>query len=105
MRSAYGSETIGSFFRRTLRLCASSSWRIVVVFTAEENVLTVQIIKTESGEELVVLPRREYDALMARLGDEEAEDRVLADAARQVLGRIESGEEALVPSPRKSSPT
>jgi PHD/YefM family antitoxin component YafN of YafNO toxin-antitoxin module len=77
----------------------------VAVFTAEENVLTIQIIKTESGEELVVLPRREYDALMARLGDEEAEDRILADAAQQVIERIKSGEEALVPPPRKSSPT
>ena len=67
--------------------------------------MTIQIIKTESGEELVVLPRREYDTLMARLGDEEAEDRVLADAARQVLERIKSGEEALVAPPSKSPPT
>jgi DNA-binding XRE family transcriptional regulator len=36
----------------------------------------IQIIKTETGEELVVLPRREYDALLAQLGDEEAEDRM-----------------------------
>jgi DNA-binding Xre family transcriptional regulator len=45
----------------------------------------VQIIKTEAGEELVVLPRRDYDAMLARLGDEEAEDRmtlVLAAEAR-----------------------
>lgn len=35
-----------------------------------------QIIKTESGEELVVLPRRDYDALRARIGDETAEDRM-----------------------------
>jgi DNA-binding XRE family transcriptional regulator/PHD/YefM family antitoxin component YafN of YafNO toxin-antitoxin module len=33
-----------------------------------------QIITTESGEELVVLSRRDYDAMRARLGDEEAED-------------------------------
>jgi PHD/YefM family antitoxin component YafN of YafNO toxin-antitoxin module len=64
-----------------------------------EDFVTVQIITTESGEELVVLTRREYDALMARLGDEEAEDLVLADTARQVLDRIDSGEEALVPHP------
>ena len=66
--------------------------------------MTVQIITTESGEELVVLPRREYDKLLARLGDEEAEDRVLADVAREVLERIKSGEEALVPPPTKTSP-
>jgi DNA-binding transcriptional regulator YiaG len=35
-----------------------------------------QILKTDSGEELVVLTRREYDALMARLGEEDAEDRM-----------------------------
>jgi len=34
------------------------------------------IIKTESGDELVVLPRRDYDAMLARLGDEAAEDRM-----------------------------
>src|ERR1700689_4577113 len=38
--------------------------------------MTVQFIKTESGEELVVLTRRAYDALLARAGDEEAEDRM-----------------------------
>ena len=45
-----------------------------------------QIIKTASGEELVVLPRRDYDAMRARLGDEEAEDamsaRILKERAR-----------------------
>lgn len=47
--------------------------------------LTVQILKTESGGELVVLTRRDYAALLARLGDEDAEDRVtliLAAGAR-----------------------
>ena len=37
-----------------------------------------QIIITESGEELVVLPRRDYDAMRARLGDGAAEDRMTA---------------------------
>ena len=37
-----------------------------------------QIIKTERGEELVVLSRREYDAMRARAGDDEAEDIVAA---------------------------
>lgn len=36
----------------------------------------IQIITTEAGEELVVLPRRNYDAMLAQLGDEEAEDRM-----------------------------
>lgn len=35
-----------------------------------------QILRTENGEELVVLSRREYDALLAQLGDEDAEDRM-----------------------------
>ena len=35
-----------------------------------------QIIITEKGEELVVLTRRDYDAMLARLGDETAEDRM-----------------------------
>ncbi len=37
-----------------------------------------QIIKTERGEELVVLSRRDYDAMRARLGDEAAEDAMTA---------------------------
>lgn len=36
----------------------------------------VQIITTDSGEELVVMSRRDYDALLAQLGDEDAEDRM-----------------------------
>jgi hypothetical protein len=38
--------------------------------------MTVQTLITESGEELVVLSRRDYDALPARSGDEEAGDRM-----------------------------
>jgi hypothetical protein len=47
--------------------------------------MTVQTLITEAGEELVVLSRRDYDALLARSGDEEAEDRmtlILAAEAR-----------------------
>lgn len=36
-----------------------------------------QIITTGSGEELVVLTRPEYDALLARAGHEDAEDRMM----------------------------
>jgi transcriptional regulator with XRE-family HTH domain len=35
-----------------------------------------QIITTETGEELVVLTRHDYDAMLARAGDEDAEDRM-----------------------------
>ncbi len=37
-----------------------------------------QIIVTETGEELVVLSRRDYDAMRARAGDEDAEDAMTA---------------------------
>jgi hypothetical protein len=56
-----------------------------------------QFLRTESGEELVVLSRRDYDSLLARLGDEEAEDRMTMLLAEEVRRRIESGEEKLVP--------
>ena len=55
--------------------------------------MTVQIIKTDSGEELVVLSRRDYDALLARLGDEEAEDRMTVSIA------AEQRAEASLPEP------
>jgi len=51
-----------------------------------------QIITTESGEELVVLTRRDYDALLARLGDEDAED---AMAARIIEESRARGDAAL----------
>jgi DNA-binding Xre family transcriptional regulator len=61
----------------------------------------VQIIKTH-GEDLVVLSRRDYDALLARAGDEAAEDamslRILAETRAQtalpanVMDRIIEGE-------------
>lgn len=46
----------------------------------------IQIIKTEAGEELVVMSRREYDALMAQVGDEEAEDRMTLLIAAEARG-------------------
>ena len=36
----------------------------------------VQILKTDDGDELIVLSRRDYDALLARAGDDDAEDRM-----------------------------
>ncbi|MGX7703724.1 helix-turn-helix domain-containing protein [Methylobacterium sp. Gmos1] len=53
--------------------------------------MTAQIITTPAGEELVILPRRDYDALLARLGDEAAEDRATARIVD------EATEEASVP--------
>jgi ribosome-binding protein aMBF1 (putative translation factor) len=44
----------------------------------------LQIIRTPDGEELVVLPRAEYDALLARLNDdmEDDEDVAIYDARK-----------------------
>jgi hypothetical protein len=51
--------------------------------------MTVQTLTTQSGEELVVLSRRDYDALLARSGDEEAEDRMtLVFAAERAPRRL-----------------
>ena len=38
--------------------------------------MNIQLLKTEDGSEPVVLSRREFDALLARAGDEDAEDRM-----------------------------
>jgi DNA-binding XRE family transcriptional regulator len=57
----------------------------------------IQIIRTEKGEELVVLTRREYIALLARAGDEAAEDemtRILGEEFKAALAR---GEEVALP--------
>jgi DNA-binding XRE family transcriptional regulator len=48
--------------------------------------MTIQTIKTASGEELVILSRREYDALLAQLGDEDAEDRMTLLIAAEARG-------------------
>jgi ribosome-binding protein aMBF1 (putative translation factor) len=56
--------------------------------------MTVQFIKTESGEELAVIPRAEYEAMLAALGgaadpqteaDEDAEDIAIFDARMAAL--------------------
>jgi DNA-binding XRE family transcriptional regulator len=59
--------------------------------------MDVQIIRTESGDELVVLPRREYDALLASLGSEEAEDRMTVRIADEARRAIAAGEEVVLP--------
>jgi hypothetical protein len=47
-----------------------------------------QIIRTPSGEELVVLPRAEYEALLARANHkaEDADDVAIYDARKAELG-------------------
>ena len=53
--------------------------------------MTVQYITTPAGEELAILPRRDYDALLARLGDEAAEDRATARIVDKHLDAVEAG--------------
>lgn len=55
-----------------------------------------QRIRTPSGEEMVILPARDYDALIGALrqGVEDAADIAAANA---VMARIESGEEDALP--------
>ena len=53
----------------------------------------IQTIKTESGDELVILSRREYDALLAQNGDADAED------AMTLLIAAEARSGATLPAP------
>ena len=56
-----------------------------------------QILNTAGDDELIVMSRLDYDALLAAAGDADAEERVasrIADAARSALA---SGEEILLP--------
>jgi DNA-binding XRE family transcriptional regulator len=55
--------------------------------------MKVQTIKTDGGDELIVMSRRDYDALLARAGDEEAEDRMTLAIAAEARG------EATLPEP------
>lgn len=62
------------------------------------------VIKTEGGEELVVLTRLDYDALRAAAGDEEAEDRMTERILKETAGSVAIPEEVwqeieAVPSP------
>jgi hypothetical protein len=57
----------------------------------------VQIIKTDAGEELVVLARRDYDALAARAGEEGAEDAVSARILDASDARLAAGEDVALP--------
>jgi DNA-binding XRE family transcriptional regulator len=57
----------------------------------------IQIIRTEAGEELVVLSRRDYDMLLARLGDEDAEDRASVRLVEESQPRLARGEDVVLP--------
>ena len=59
--------------------------------------MTPQFIRTEGGEELVVLTRHAYDTLLARLGDEAAEDRAVARMAENYLAEAAAGRGASIP--------
>ena len=57
---------------------------------------SAQIIKTPAGDTMVVLPKADYDRLMAAARDQ-LEDEADARAAARVLARLDSGEEATLP--------
>ncbi len=56
-----------------------------------------QFIKTESGEILVVLTERDYDALLASAGDEAAEDRMTARLGAEARAAIDNGTDIALP--------
>lgn len=69
-----------------------------------------QMFKTDAGEELVLLSRRDYDALLASAGDEDAEDRMTERLVEEARARIASGQETLIPAgpdgrPQRSAET
>jgi len=55
-----------------------------------------QIIRTPSGEEMVVIPREEYERLRAAAYDEDADDLAIYDARKAELA---GDDEALLPPP------
>ena len=54
-----------------------------------------QIIHSPKGEEMVVLPRKEYDRLTHLAYDEDAHDAALADAQ---IRKIKTGKTTLIPA-------
>lgn len=55
-----------------------------------------QTIKTPSGEDMIVLPKADYDRLLAAARDK-LEDEADAREAARILARLESGEEETLP--------
>lgn len=58
---------------------------------------TPQIIRTEAGEDLIVLSRRDYDALLARLGEPDGEDAMTARIVAETGTELERGDEVALP--------
>ena len=56
-----------------------------------------QFIRTEGGEEIVILSRRDYDVLLAEAGDEAAEDRLSADLVARSDAAIADGTDVILP--------
>jgi DNA-binding XRE family transcriptional regulator len=54
--------------------------------------MTIQIIKTPAGDDLVILPKSDYERLIAL-----AEDHADAADAREMLRRVQGGEEEVFP--------
>ena len=57
----------------------------------------LQIIQTD-GEDLVVIPRRDYEALLARAGDEASEDAMTARIVEATDAKIARGEDVALPT-------
>lgn len=55
--------------------------------------MNVQIIKTPQGDEMVVLPKADYDKLL-----EAFEDREDVEASRKFRAKLSAGEEELIPA-------
>jgi DNA-binding XRE family transcriptional regulator len=56
-----------------------------------------QFIRTEGGEEIVILSRRDYDVLLAEAGDEAAEDRLSANLVARSDAAIAEGTDVILP--------
>lgn len=59
--------------------------------------MTVQTLISDSGDELVVLSRRDYDVLLARTGDEAAEDRLSAEIIARSSDALARGGDVALP--------
>jgi len=56
-----------------------------------------QFIRTEAGEELVVITRADFDALLARAGDPAAEDVMTARIVERTDQALASGQDVALP--------
>ena len=63
-----------------------------------------QLIVTEAGERLVVMTERDYDDLLARAGEEDAEDRMTVRLVEEARRWGDLDENTLVPSGAEGRP-